>query len=708
MPSRYPTSFDDDTNLYLVHDSLKLRLVEDYEPGDTVIYVEPNDNFVKFPTTGLITLTEQCSDIEVRAISFSYTGKGTTDFSFTGLTLLDGFTDTAKPKRITEVTQNVMAEHHNQLKDALIAVEEVIGTEGEVATAALQGTMEARINYLRNLVLAPKAWFTASKKIGIEPLTVTFKDFSTRQPNKWTWDFGDGDTEVIDRTDEILTGEVEKTYYTPGLYDVTLTVENDYGEDTIVIPEMINVRFEAPDEATIDFEATTAQTVDSGVLRTRAGQLVKILVDDDGAQVGDPITSYTWEITDDLTHADAESTNAMFSIGGIYDVKIKTETDLGSFRITTFEDVIDVVEKFNIWHFIFDSAQGLLTTTKTLYAYEFGLLSETYKAAAVSTSLSMTRDAGFLSGATLEEQQVREFRKNGGFCPRSLTSSGDKGNGLLFWAEGAASSATQQKIKFREFNGFDNTWETPVLENGFDYIERQWNWLPLASASSLYFLFGAPGPGSFTGSPTNQEVATVALNNYNLDTATFTASNYLNGADELMDNVGDGTNGDFSVYRGTWRDSSGYFVRNDGTGSFFRLKSMYRTEGTLSNPVASIRKLPDMPGATKFEGQMVSLSRGLYFFNNTGEATVYNPTTNVWALVGPGVNSIEFTRFQDTDVDDYDNERNPLVAVSDGSSKAYLFYEYSTRANIKFNETDLTFTSLPVRPSGEQFTAGLY
>lgn len=139
---------------------------------------------------------------------------------------------------------------------------------------------------------------------------------------------------------------------------------------------------------------------------------------------------------------------------------------------------------------------------------------------------------------------------------------------------------------------------------------------------------------------------------------------------------------------------------------FFRLKSFYKTEGTISSPLQTIRKLTDMPGTTKFEGQMVGLTNGLYFFNNSGEVMLYNPVTNSWGT--GGVSSSDFTKLQDKDVTDYDNTSNTLIAVSDQSTKAYLFFDYSTKAQMKFNESDLTFSSLPVRPSGEQFMASLY
>src|SRR5260221_5085171 len=111
----YPTSFDSD-NLYTVYDALRVRLVEDYNPGDTSIVVTGDTTL--WPSSGILTATEQCSDIDKRALAFFYSGKTAT--TFTGLQLLPQFVDVVKPKRLTDVTQNVMAEHHNTLKDALI------------------------------------------------------------------------------------------------------------------------------------------------------------------------------------------------------------------------------------------------------------------------------------------------------------------------------------------------------------------------------------------------------------------------------------------------------------------------------------------------------------------------------------------------------------------------------------------------------------
>ena len=126
--SNYPNQLDNDTNLYEVHDSLRVRLTNDYNVGDSSITVFGDTT--NFPETGLITLTEQCSEIELRAISFFYGSR--TETTFDNLELLPGFTDSVKPKLITNVTQNVMASHHNNIKDAVIAIQEFVGVEGTI------------------------------------------------------------------------------------------------------------------------------------------------------------------------------------------------------------------------------------------------------------------------------------------------------------------------------------------------------------------------------------------------------------------------------------------------------------------------------------------------------------------------------------------------------------------------------------------------
>ncbi|WP_321506976.1 PKD domain-containing protein [uncultured Methanoregula sp.] len=72
--------------------------------------------------------------------------------------------------------------------------------------------------------LAPVADFTADRQQGKAPFIVQFKDISTGNPTKWSWDFGDGTSSSEQNPRHI--------YLKEGAYDVALTATNGYGSDT--------------------------------------------------------------------------------------------------------------------------------------------------------------------------------------------------------------------------------------------------------------------------------------------------------------------------------------------------------------------------------------------------------------------------------------------------------------------------------------------
>jgi PKD repeat protein len=404
--SNYPDAFDTDTNLYVVHDALRMRLTEDYNPGDTSIKVE--GSFIVFdhlPPTGLITLTEQCSDLDKRAISFFYNNFDSTTGTFSGLELLPGFPDVKKPKRITDITMNVMSDHHNNPKEALINLQKFCGVKGTEDKAPLGETLEGRINFLRRVVLQPKAWFTANKRMGNVPLEVEFQDLSFRLGTdgttgniKLTWDFGDQNVSIIsmpslisvinetsivpdDAIDvyvrDVDRGKIKKTYHQPGRYDVKLTVENDFGKDTVIFPDFINARVKAPNPAIVEFIVNSStQEATPGIppngpfetfpkIRSPINTLVQLDVLDGenpatpgysyageplngSGQAIDPVAIWTWELGDDLNHPSANEATASYSVGCLYNMKLRVDTEFGAYRITTYPDVIDVIEKKNM------------------------------------------------------------------------------------------------------------------------------------------------------------------------------------------------------------------------------------------------------------------------------------------------------------------------------------------------------------------------
>ena len=176
----------------------------------------------------------------------------------------------------------------------------------------------------------------------------------------------------------------------------------------------------------------------------------------------------------------------------------------------------------------------------------------------------------------------------------------------------------------------------------------------------------------------------------------------------MFDGSGQSVYGHHSVTRTTWKDNTGYIARNDGVGPYFRIKSFYRTEGTLGNPFKTMRKLIDIQGSTELEGQLGSLSQGIYFFNNSGSISAYSSSSSTWSTGGPGINSAAYRTLQDTTQPNYDDPANTMLVATDNDRRAYMTFDYSSRVFLKFSEIDLTFVTLGWRPEGDQFMMGIY
>jgi len=199
-----------------------------------------------------------------------------------------------------------------------------------------------------------------------------------------------------------------------------------------------------------------------------------------------------------------------------------------------------------------------------------------------------------------------------------------------------------------------------------------------------------------------------------ISTNTLTDSDLLGGAVELKENtsayddLGVSIYGDFSVYRTGFDGGTGFMGRNDGVGAFFRIKSFYRTEGTLGSQFQTFRKLQDIQGPTKEEGEFTDLSSGMYLINNSGSVSAWDNSAETWSTGGPGVNSVLYRGLQDTSVANFDNSANTLLLESDGDRRAYVSFDYSSSAFLKFSEIDLTFSTLGDRPEGNQLMMGVY
>jgi PKD repeat protein len=754
----FPVTLDTSTNLYSVADALTLPLAKDYSPGDTIIYVAQDAVIMaQFPVTGIITLTENCSPTEYRATSFYYGAKDNINFTFSDLTVLDETPDkTEKKAGATNVSMNVTAQHHNSIKNATLNIEEYLGVTSDVGILPFEGTINGRTNFLLKTVFTPRAWFVATPLLGkITPgfgMEVTFTSYclylGEELPNNtitYTWDFGDSN--VIPPATQTTTNPViTHTYLSPGIYTISMTVQNKFGQDTVTFVGMIDALYVAPAEAEIvvgwpgnaEFDPSKPglknfPTRIPPYLKAPTGAYVDVyttdlvivgsdpLRADNGAWLIesppgiyteiDPIVSYTWDLSDTLSHATTTPvTKALYTIGGDYQVVLRCDTDSEAYRITQNYKYINAIERQNAWLFTFGT--GAYATS--VYASELGFLNETFKTKQVVSTV-ITKDSSFLDYIADPLQQARaknEFNTNNNLNARSTTPSGLQGFSILSWASGrtASQSSTLETVNCVNYNGFQETYDTPV---GFQF-NRPWNWIPFNGTSVIYYILGNAATQPPSTSPTNLNVDIQSLIDGSRQTYAYTNASFTAQADLLeynaaqYDPFGQNIYGAYSAYRTAFRGRSGYILKNTTVGNDFMIKSFYATVESTSYLLDSFKKLPDMPGPVKTQGQLVNLTTGLFFFNNSGSVLAFDPSVNIWKTGGPGYNSITFSNLQDKTVPDYDNENNALVATTDFASNAFLSFDYSNNAFIKFNDVDLSFSKLSSRPSGTQWLFGSY
>jgi len=98
------------------------------------------------------------------------------------------------------------------------------------------GTNTMSMTNFMDVGYPPEADFSADQTLILEGESIEYTDMSTNDPTSWEWTFEGG-------TPGTFSGQAPGaiTYATPGLYDVTLTATNDYGESVLVMEDYINV-----------------------------------------------------------------------------------------------------------------------------------------------------------------------------------------------------------------------------------------------------------------------------------------------------------------------------------------------------------------------------------------------------------------------------------------------------------------------------------
>jgi len=215
--SLFPIVIDDKEILYEATNNSRVMLKQTLTYSSKKVIVE---NTIGFPPNGIIRVGP---DIGVAGqFEMIYYGEKTAN-TFTDLKR--GFAGSRQTKFLPNknfVTNSVVAEHHNAIKDALINIETNLGTKETPAELTLNRILKKQ----EDRFLAPKPLFRAFPIRGPEPMKVRFQNFSTGHVVRYLWDFGDGGTS--------LEKSPTHTYLTEGKYTVKLNVVTSLGAQGVV------------------------------------------------------------------------------------------------------------------------------------------------------------------------------------------------------------------------------------------------------------------------------------------------------------------------------------------------------------------------------------------------------------------------------------------------------------------------------------------
>jgi len=95
-------------------------------------------------------------------------------------------------------------------------------------------TIRSCVWNIQNKQSVIEASFTTNTTSGITPLSVEFQDLSTGNPTNWHWDFGNGNTDIIQNPTH--------TYQAEGIYSVSLIASDNSSIDTLIFTDYINVQ----------------------------------------------------------------------------------------------------------------------------------------------------------------------------------------------------------------------------------------------------------------------------------------------------------------------------------------------------------------------------------------------------------------------------------------------------------------------------------
>lgn len=215
--SVYPQAIDDKDTLYDCRNNASTILSQSLSYNSKKIIVESTAGF---PPSGMIRIGAAPGDSGAAELIF-YASKSNNTF----FELSRGHAGSRQNfwNKGANVSNAVMAEHHNAVKDAILNIETTLGTSISPAEDSFNG----RLKKLENKFLSPKPIFRAFPLKGKTNLSVSFQNFSEGDTIRFLWDFGDGTTSIEKNPIHVYANE--------GFYTVKLNVITSSGAQGVSV-----------------------------------------------------------------------------------------------------------------------------------------------------------------------------------------------------------------------------------------------------------------------------------------------------------------------------------------------------------------------------------------------------------------------------------------------------------------------------------------
>lgn len=308
--SVFPVAIDDKDILYTATNNSKTALKQTLSYNGQTIIVEDTSSF---PDKGIIR------------VGFTSEGQGNFELiaynKKTGNTfqqLKRGFAGSKqnvwRPGE-AYVTNSVVAEHHNAIKDALINIEVDLGLKENPDPLSLNGILKQQ----EVRFLTPKPLFRAFPTKGPPSLQVRFQNFTTGHIVRHLWDFGDGGTS--------LERNPTHTYLQEGQYTVKLNIITSTGAQGVATKNLYitvdadeNIPFFYVDSVLNPYSVETASALTDGGNPTEPKTFVFVDQSD-----GD-IVQRNWVFGDGNqyteNHPDNHTISHIYSTPGEYDLTL--------------------------------------------------------------------------------------------------------------------------------------------------------------------------------------------------------------------------------------------------------------------------------------------------------------------------------------------------------------------------------------------------